>query len=267
MNPDSRTASKTTGPRATFSESTIGILGKCLVDLDLPEELRARRRKQRALVLSITLESLLLATILLFPLLGKSEKISLHADILTPLPRLGAARSQPTDPHIRLTEHPCHFCKQPARIPPRTPTGDPYRTTNSDPESAPSIPGLGDPHGAAEGILNTASEPGPEPPVVVERRLVRQRISEPLEAAMLVHRVEPIYPPLAMQTHHEGRVELRAVIATDGSVQSLEVISGDSLMIQSAIAAVRQWRYRPTCLNGIPVEVDTHITVIYTMNR
>jgi len=81
---------------------------------------------------------------------------------------------------------------------------------------------------------------------------------------MLVHRVEPVYPTLAWHTHREGRVELRAIIDTDGTIQSLQVVVSDSLFNQSAMEAVSQWRYRPTILNGQPVEIDTYITVIYT---
>jgi len=84
---------------------------------------------------------------------------------------------------------------------------------------------------------------------------------------MLMRRVEPVYPPLAIDTRHEGRVELHAIISTDGTIESLEVISGDLLFIRSALDAVGQWRYRPTILNAQPVEVDTHITVIYTLAR
>ena len=84
---------------------------------------------------------------------------------------------------------------------------------------------------------------------------------------MLIHRVEPIYPPLARQIHREGRVELRATIGTDGTIQSLQVVSGDPMFLNSAIEAVRQWRYRPTILNGQPVEIDTYITVVYTMQH
>jgi protein TonB len=84
---------------------------------------------------------------------------------------------------------------------------------------------------------------------------------------MLVHRVEPTYPPLAIQTHREGRVELRAIIATDGSIQSLQIVRGDLLFYQSAKDAVSQWRYKPTILNGQPVEIDTYITVVYTMKH
>jgi periplasmic protein TonB len=82
---------------------------------------------------------------------------------------------------------------------------------------------------------------------------------------MLIHRIEPVYPPLGRQLHREGRVELRAVISTDGSIQSLEVLSGDPLFIQSATSAVREWRYRATILNGQAVEVETHVSVVYTL--
>ena len=84
---------------------------------------------------------------------------------------------------------------------------------------------------------------------------------------MLIRRVEPVYPPLGIQLRRDGRVELHAIISTDGSMQSLEVISGDPLFIQSALNAVREWRYRPTILDGQPIEVDTHITVVYTLTR
>jgi len=86
-----------------------------------------------------------------------------------------------------------------------------------------------------------------------------------LDPAMLVHRVEPVYPPLARQIHREGRVELHARIATDGSIQSLQVVEGDPMFYQSALDAVGQWHYRATILNGQAVEIDTSITVIYTM--
>jgi len=84
---------------------------------------------------------------------------------------------------------------------------------------------------------------------------------------MLIHRVEPIYPPLAKQTHREGRVELRAIIGTDGRIRSLQIVAGDPLFEQSAVEAVQQWRYKPTILNGQPVEIDTSIMVIYSMQR
>lgn len=84
---------------------------------------------------------------------------------------------------------------------------------------------------------------------------------------MLTRRIEPIYPKIAVQTRREGRVELHAIIGTDGTIQALQVVSGDVWFYQSAKDAVLQWRYKPTYLNNQPVEVDTTITVIYTLGH
>ena len=88
-----------------------------------------------------------------------------------------------------------------------------------------------------------------------------------LDPALLIHRVEPVYPPLAKQTHREGRVEMRAIIGTDGRIRSLQIVAGDPLFEQSAVEAVQQWTYKPTILNGQPVEIDTSIMVIYSMQH
>ena len=84
---------------------------------------------------------------------------------------------------------------------------------------------------------------------------------------MLKRRVEPVYPTLAKQIHKEGRVELRAIIGTDGAIKSLQIVSGDPLFYISAKEAVEQWLYKPTVLNGKPVEIDTFITVVYTLRQ
>ena len=82
---------------------------------------------------------------------------------------------------------------------------------------------------------------------------------------MLVYRVEPKYPTLMQQIRRSGSVQLHAIISTDGTIESLQVISGDPGFYQSALDAVRQWRYKPTILNGQAVEVETVITVIYNI--
>ena len=84
--------------------------------------------------------------------------------------------------------------------------------------------------------------------------------------AMLVHRVQPEYPAIARAAHISGRVQLRAIIGKDGAVRELQVISGNPLLVQAASAAVLQWRYRPTLLNGEPVEVETYITANFLLN-
>jgi len=144
-----------------------------------------------------------------------------------------------------------------------------------DPTSAPEpngqegdvIPGLLPAPGISGGYTPTVSRPEPPREEETRVRIERRSVSEPLQMALLINRVEPVYPALAIHTHREGRVELHAIISTEGKIESLEVISGDPFFIQSALSAVRQWRYRPNILNGRPVEIDTRITVIYTLNH
>jgi TonB family protein len=75
----------------------------------------------------------------------------------------------------------------------------------------------------------------------------------------------PVYPPIAKQAHISGTIVLHCIIGKDGSVQQLEFVSGPPLLMKSAMDAVRQWTYQPTSLNGKPVEVDTTVSVVFTL--
>lgn len=88
-----------------------------------------------------------------------------------------------------------------------------------------------------------------------------------LSEAQLVHRVEPVYPRMAVLANMQGEVKLHAFIAKDGTIQSLSVSSGSPILAQAALDAVRQWRYRPYILNGQAVEVETFITVNFRKER
>ena len=104
----------------------------------------------------------------------------------------------------------------------------------------------------------------PAPPKPTASRI---KVGGNVTAARLQNKVTPVYPPLARQTRISGTVRLHAIIAKDGTVQQLEVLSGHPLLVQSALDAVRQWRYQPTLLNGEPVEVDTTVDVIFSLNQ
>ena len=98
-------------------------------------------------------------------------------------------------------------------------------------------------------------------------RLTTARIKQggAVTAASIITQTQPSYPPLARQARIQGAVVLHAIIDKQGRVAQLEVVSGHPLLVQSAMEAVRQWRYKPTQLNGDPVEVDTTIQVTFTM--
>jgi protein TonB len=84
-------------------------------------------------------------------------------------------------------------------------------------------------------------------------------------AANLIRQVQPVYPAIAKTAHISGTVVLHAVISKDGTIQELTYISGPPLLMKNAMDAVRQWRYKPTLLNGEPVDVDTTISVVFTL--
>jgi protein TonB len=93
----------------------------------------------------------------------------------------------------------------------------------------------------------------------------RVRVSQGVSEGLLVHQVKPAYPPLARQARIQGQVVLQAAIGKDGSIQNLRLVSGHPMLAPAAIEAVKQWKYKPYFLNGEPVEVDTQITVNFTL--
>ena len=82
-----------------------------------------------------------------------------------------------------------------------------------------------------------------------------------MQQAKLVRQVPPVYPPEARQAGVSGVVRLNVVVAKDGTVANIEVALGPPMLAQAAIDAVRQWVYRPTLLNGVPVEVSTMVEI------
>ena len=134
-----------------------------------------------------------------------------------------------------------------------------------DAESAPQmisvfngIPGLDKSNEISGSSRKNPPPPDKAPPVRIKQ-------GGDVEQALLLSQTKPAYPLLAIQTHTQGDVVLRAIISKDGSVAELQVVSGHPLLVRAAMDAVRQWRYRPTFLDGEPVEVDTTITVIFRL--
>ena len=246
-----------------------GSLRSCLVDGDLQSEKRARRIKQRAVAVSIVLQTLALTALVLCPLLGKSERIS--APNFTPIPPYGPIgkphHSAPTDPR-RAIPRPCGRVCAPSITPVSIATPGTRLSGDTDRNDGDLLTGVSPAGSIRDGlILGDPRRPAPPPADLQPSAAERRKVSELQQMAQLINRIQPDYPKLAIQIRREGRVDLHAIIATDGTIKSLEVISGDPFFLQSALVAVRQWRYRPTILNGRPVEVDTHITVIYTLNH
>ena len=91
------------------------------------------------------------------------------------------------------------------------------------------------------------------------------RISQGVSQGLILKRVQPTYPPQAMQMRLEGVVELQANISKTGSITGIRQLSGQAVLGRAAIDAVKQWKYKPYYLNGEPVEVQTQITVNFKL--
>ena len=248
------------------SSEELGSLQGCLVEGDPEQRRRERGVRRRALAISIATQSMVLAALVLMPLLGRPARIAL-ANVV-PLPPY---HSHPEVRHPRDSAQPqhsrpqniCRFCA-PTSISPTIPTHDPRSQIDDGGEGIPAPDGPAVPGEIPMPDGRDGLRPPPPRPVHETVRVIHTTHIDP---AMLTHRVEPVYPTLPKQLGRSGRVELRAIIATDGTIQSLQVVGGDPLFYQSAMDAVRQWRYTPTVLNGQTVEVDTYITVVYNIAR
>ena len=243
-------------------EAGPGNFGECLVGGSAEEQARRKKIKRRAIAVSVALQTVALGALVIAPMLAKPAEI--RTITAMPIPPYGhPAEREPQRTthqiqHRHLVDNYLHLAPIEQII------SHPPSPTDPGPE-APTIPGETSVPGAGNQI-SIEDLRAPERPVEPPKQTTRLHRSS-VDPAMLVRRVEPVFPPLARQIRRSGKVELHALIATDGSIQSLELVSGDPLFVQSALDAVRQWRYKPTLLNGQPVEIDTFITVVYTVSQ
>lgn len=93
------------------------------------------------------------------------------------------------------------------------------------------------------------------------------RVGGAVQAQNIISKVAPVYPPEAKQAGTQGTVQLSVVVGTDGKVESLNALSGPDVLVQAAVEAVKQWVYKPTLLNGQPVEVLTTVDVNFTLSQ
>ena len=230
-----------------------------------------------AVTLGFTGELVLLGCALAVPLvwpqvLSRHEVMSWLTAPLPPPPAIREATIPQARPIRRPLREgaiwlPAHTAVQPAAMFDEPPVSIPGVTGGSGsdaPRSA--LPSIFDsviriepPKRPAEPTAAAAPKAAPAP-------IQQIRVSGSIQAARLIHRVDPVYPALARQVRISGTVELAGVIGVDGHIRELRVTSGHPLLVGAALEAVRQWVYQPTLLGGHPVEVITTISVIFRLN-
>jgi protein TonB len=246
-------------------------LAQCLVDGDAATNSRDRRRRGKALGISFMIEVIVLALLVAAPLISSVAKPHLN-QIHPPMP-IVIGIWHPSNPSRESVARPIHnqliflgVQLHPSSLPPVV---DAHQTGEGADATI-----LENPEGYIPGAIQVL-DVGPmrsliEPSSIEAHKTTENsgvKVSEGVQQAQLIVRVEPRYPALGIQTRTQGAVILHAIINRDGGISALEVVSGPPLLVQAARQAAREWRYLPTYLNGEPVEVETSVTVIFRLGQ
>jgi periplasmic protein TonB len=218
-----------------------------------------QKNRRRSLVVAFVGEIVVASILMLFPLVSTGIiPVSPRVPIFAPLapfrvhaqpPESGARNGTTLYKGAEIVAVPssssaiCFLCKHTSR-------------STQDAEVSPS---LNPPGGNRNGAENLASIGNVELPRHEPDR--KRIVISTIDPGQLIKKVEPAYPRLAALTGTSGVVKLHAIISKEGTIQSLNVISGHPMLIPAAVDAVSQWRYRPYFLNGQAVEVETFITI------
>jgi protein TonB len=219
----------------------------------------SRKGKRWPMATAFTVEAIVAAIVVTVPLLSTGV-LPVSAHMICPVP----VKPVTLEPIERVrTEHapasgPATAAPRPAVVlvsdnPNAIPWGHATATTTDPREATP--PGY---TGGSGSLPSDLVGPGGKPNGDFGGP---KRIVSTMTEAQLINKVEPVYPHIATVSGIQGQVKLHAIIARDGTIQSLNVISGHPLLARAALEAVEQWRYRPYVLNGEKVEVETFITV------
>ena len=231
-----------------------------------------RRRRRLAAFSSVTVQSLIIAILLVIPLMFTEAlpKQQLLTFLVAPTPP--PPPPPPAAPAVQVVRT-IQSDLMGGRL--RTPSRIPTKVQMIREEEAPpeinsgggvvggvpgGIPG-GQLGGVIGGIISSTGLGVPKLALPVAPK--RVRVSQGITSGMLLHRVEPKYPKIAQGARIQGQVVLTAIISKAGDVQNVTLISGHPMLVPAALEAVRLWQYRPYMLNGEPVEVETTITVTF----
>ncbi|HWG58145.1 MAG TPA: energy transducer TonB [Candidatus Acidoferrales bacterium] len=225
-----------------------------------------KTHKSWTVILSAVIQAAIVGVLILIPLLVTEAlpKGMLTTFLMTPPP----PAPPPPPPAPKVIVKPVQHLIQQGKL--MTPTVVPKDIKIIKEEAAPDVSGMtggvvgGIAGGSSGGVLGgimggTSNMPPPPKP---QKPL---KVGGNVQEANLIHKVMPQYPIIAKTAHVQGTVVFHAIIGKDGTIQQLTYMSGPQMLVPSARSAISQWRYRPTMLNGEAVEVDTTISIDFTM--
>ena len=227
---------------------------------------RIRTNQRWSMPLSFLVQALVVGVAVLIPLIiteGLPTRMLMAAITAPPPPPPPPPPPAPKIEHVaRVSEIVNGELRTPSKIPKKVSM---IQEDEAPPPSNGVMGGVvgGVPGGSSGGVIGgLVASTAPPPRVAAPQKL---RISSGVAEGNLINKVEPPYPQMAKIAHVQGDVVLQALISKSGAIENLRAVSGHPILIQAAMDAVRQWRYKPYLLNGEPVEVETTITVKFHM--
>jgi periplasmic protein TonB len=231
-------------------------------------QVRVRAGSRYTMMLSVVAHVLIVAAVVIVPLMATGAMPPLAAGDLNfmlaaappappPLPTPPASAAAKT-PVINRDSAPTDMPKEIGpEPPPPSHTGD---------NAVGAIDFVGERTAGFGPGVNVGRDVGaPIPPPVPAAPTKPVRPGGDIREPVKVKHVSPVYPQIAIQARVQGRVVIDAVIGTDGVVREARILSGVPLLNQAALDAVKQWRYSPTTLNGVPVPVIMTVTVQFNL--
>lgn len=239
---------------------------------------RYKTKKGWTTLLSLGVELALVGVLVIVPLIY-TEALPSHAlsnMLLAPAsPRPPGARA--AAPHPAAHRPATHAIDLQFREPSRIPQTTAMNTIEAAPalDSTSTVEGStwadagpgGGPIGGLNKMMGDRIAP-PLPPVIARpERPKKLLVSEGVLEGYVIDQRKPPYPAIAKMAGISGAVVLQATISPAGLIENIRTVSGPPMLITAAVDAVRTWRYRPYMLNGTPVEVETQITVRFSLGR
>ncbi len=225
---------------------------------------RIHTRSRRWMIAAFTFNSSILLALILIPLLYPEALPRQLVSILMEAPLIPVTQERPKPQRAQAATAPTEIRNGQIVAPRLIPT---IIITPSEPE-----PPLAMDTAALATGSNGPSAPGgvfsgpSARPVVHPDVKSTVRVSSAVEAGLLIRKTIPVYPPMGRAMRASGTVVLAASISKTGTIENLRVVSGPAVLQQAALDAVQTWLYRPYLLDGKPVEVETTINVIFTLN-
>jgi len=253
---------------------------------ELPETFPEEDKfKKPSLMGSVVFHVILIIAVIIVPLMipQRVDQLKLMSYLVSPPPPPPAAPPAPASaaaapaakPKPLIAKAPTESLVVPTEIPREIAriVDQPIDTSIGVVGGVPGGIGGGIPGGVLGGLLASASNlsaappPPPPPPPKAEpippAPVKAVRVGGDVREPRVINIVSPVYPKLALQARIAGTVELEATLTAGGTVEEIKVISGHPLLVAAAIDAVKQWRYEPTYLNGVPVPVILRATVMF----